>query len=294
MKRYRVGKCLVAAVLFYFSCVGVGGASEETGCVSAQCHSSMTNGQNVHPAGKGCVTCHLQKNVDHLAQEKDAFELQKFGVCIECHAVEERVETHPPVAAEDCLICHNPHGNMEEKLLRQVGIKLCLNCHRDLVEQDAAVIHGPIASGSCIACHEPHGADYDKLFPKNYSLKLFCMKLKLLYRSAGHRRKTASMEISSQIVSLSDLIGHQDVPVTHEETSLVNNRVCPVRAGTQLHHGLPGHLKFPGMGRHHGQFPPLTVTIQIAVCIYDHSRTDGSGIVSLHASVPVKAFPTPV
>jgi len=52
--------------------------------------------------------------------------------CLKCHADKRGpfVYEHPPVRVEGCGTCHNPHGSMNEKLLRRpVVFTVCLECH---------------------------------------------------------------------------------------------------------------------------------------------------------------------
>ena len=51
-------------------------------------------------------------------------------LCLSCHADIEgpHVYEHAPVT-EDCGICHDAHGTVADKLLKQTEPALCLNCH---------------------------------------------------------------------------------------------------------------------------------------------------------------------
>ena len=51
--------------------------------------------------------------------------------CFQCHSEKAGPfrQEHPPVA-EDCTICHTPHGSINDKLLKQSEPYLCLSCHK--------------------------------------------------------------------------------------------------------------------------------------------------------------------
>jgi DmsE family decaheme c-type cytochrome len=52
--------------------------------------------------------------------------------CLKCHTDKRGpfVFEHPPVRVEGCETCHNPHGSMNQKLLRRpVVFTVCLECH---------------------------------------------------------------------------------------------------------------------------------------------------------------------
>ncbi len=163
--------CLLFSLLFFFSLSGLSLASEETGCVSGECHGSFMDGK-VHPKNSGCEKCHQPTGEKHPGQDKGAFSLTD-PACYECHEFPDQLQIHPPVAADDCVVCHNPHGNSDNKWLLQTGIKLCLSCHQGIVQPEMTYLHEPIEKGTCLTCHDPHGSDHEKLLVKNYSLKLF-------------------------------------------------------------------------------------------------------------------------
>ena len=50
---------------------------------------------------------------------------------MKCHAEKAGpfAQEHPPVA-EDCMICHKPHGSINNNLLKQSQPFLCMTCHK--------------------------------------------------------------------------------------------------------------------------------------------------------------------
>jgi predicted CXXCH cytochrome family protein len=50
--------------------------------------------------------------------------------CAPCHGEQTRpVVFEHPALREGCVICHNPHGSLNRKLLTQSDPNLCLRCH---------------------------------------------------------------------------------------------------------------------------------------------------------------------
>lgn len=106
-------------------------ASEPNLCLT--CHKdvrSLLNRQAHHPIREGkvkCTDCHTPHggpgpkmiNADSVPD-----------LCYKCHT-EKRgpfAFEHPPVA-ENCLICHQPHGSNHESLLTSKPPRLCQDCH---------------------------------------------------------------------------------------------------------------------------------------------------------------------
>ncbi len=91
--------------------------------------------------------------------------------CFSCHQDKRGpfLWEHPP-AAEDCSLCHRPHGSVNERLLTARGPALCQQCH-------AAAFHPSVPYGSeglpggtanqnvlgknCLNCHsQVHGSNH--------------------------------------------------------------------------------------------------------------------------------------
>ncbi len=124
-----------------------------------------------HPVREGelvCSSCHDPhsgeggdlKAVPALAREK----------CTSCHADKRGpfFWEHAP-AAEDCMLCHEPHGSNNESLLKQRPPLLCQECHSQSghpsVRYDGLSVR-PFGSSryanikSCLSCHSQiHGSN---------------------------------------------------------------------------------------------------------------------------------------
>lgn len=137
-------------------------------CVTAECHSSLGDTANVHPAELLCDSCHVATGASHPGSGKGAF-TSVPGICLECHDnLAQKKSTHAPVREGNCMTCHNPHAGIP-KLLGKAREDMCRDCHQDLVEEGMTVKHEPFAENDCLACHQPHQSDFAKLLGKGYS-----------------------------------------------------------------------------------------------------------------------------
>lgn len=132
------------------------------------CHANKAQKSFVHlPVKKAeCLSCHKPSGQKHPKVKKGAFALTdggKAGLCAECH---ERKDTkkyvHPPVAAGDCLDCHDPHQSDNKFQLKGEGAALCYQCHEKST-LDRPFPHKPIEEGKCLSCHDPHQSDHKHL-----------------------------------------------------------------------------------------------------------------------------------
>ncbi|HKL25456.1 MAG TPA: GSU2203 family decaheme c-type cytochrome [Desulfuromonadales bacterium] len=95
------------------------------------CHQEQmakSNFPSHHPIKEGkmtCGDCHNPHAAEGLVTEQRVNDL-----CIECHTRYQGpfVFEHAPVA-EDCTICHDPHGTVADNLLVQNEPFICLQCH---------------------------------------------------------------------------------------------------------------------------------------------------------------------
>lgn len=128
------------------------------------CHPSKAEKKFTHlPVKKGeCLSCHKPSGQKHPRVKKGAFLLTdngKVGLCNECH---ERKDTkkyvHPPVAAGNCLDCHDAHQSDDKSQVKGAGAELCYKCHKKSMFE-RPFPHKPIAEGKCLDCHDPHQSD---------------------------------------------------------------------------------------------------------------------------------------
>jgi len=72
--------------------------------------------------------------------------------------------SHMPVreGKVTCSNCHNPHGSITEKLIREASVNdNCYKCH---AEKRGPMLweHAPVRE-NCLNCHNPHGSNYENL-----------------------------------------------------------------------------------------------------------------------------------
>jgi predicted CXXCH cytochrome family protein len=93
----------------------------------------------------------------------------KGNVCLKCHEnfksqIKNRY-VHPLMKNGECTGCHVTHTSAHKNLLKAAPSKLCYDCHKKILPENAASSHQIVLQGDCIKCHLPHGSD-NKLFLK--------------------------------------------------------------------------------------------------------------------------------
>lgn len=159
--RVRTGSFALPALAMLL-CVIAPGISVADGLACKQCHGNLNGDKVLHApsAGDECASCHVVvKGKQHPDQEQSVvFKDAGSKLCESCHEpLNTAKHVHGPVFSGECVLCHNPHGSANEKLLKKPGVALCLNCHEDKYKQK--FMHGPVADGNCLICHDPHQSD---------------------------------------------------------------------------------------------------------------------------------------
>lgn len=100
------------------------------------------------------------------AYSKDDFKLKpgaRGELCLRCHeTVKKTVKSsfvHPLVKKGDCTGCHVPHTSSHKNLLTTGTRKLCFNCHKEVLPENARSAHKIVVEGDCAKCHDVHGAN---------------------------------------------------------------------------------------------------------------------------------------
>ncbi len=144
------------------------GPREMEFCV--QCHGEVAADfalQYHHPVAEGtmrCTDCHdIHASARWGQLEGDD------ARCFECHQEVRGPFLFEHFALEEgCVVCHNPHGSVVEKLLVQADNGLCEQCHFDAnFPLIGAVDHtGFLSAGArCFDCHfEVHGSNTNENF----------------------------------------------------------------------------------------------------------------------------------
>lgn len=116
-----------------------------------------------HSADLPCAACHTV----HAVKDPVLAKASQPQVCFTCH-VEQRAQSsrrsrHPIKEGKvACGDCHNPHGSIGPKLLKQASVNdTCFTCH---TEKRGPFLweHAPVRD-DCTNCHTPHGSTQVRL-----------------------------------------------------------------------------------------------------------------------------------
>lgn len=128
-----------------------------------------------------CVQCHDPHGADIFkASHRTALGVRaQTGLarmnetCAECHREQARTFIFEHEALrEGCIVCHNPHGSIADKMLLQRDVNLCLKCHAQVNTASGEIFIGDIPHaarlrrGACwsAGCHTAvHGSNVDRM-----------------------------------------------------------------------------------------------------------------------------------
>jgi DmsE family decaheme c-type cytochrome len=144
-------------------------SAEEKNGICLACHQKGERtywAGSVHETrGLACVNCHtVMKNVGRKHNLKTVVEAE---TCYQCHKIQRaqvQYSSHMPIreGKVTCSNCHNPHGTVTEKLIREASVNdNCYKCH---AEKRGPMLfeHIPVRE-NCLNCHQPHGSNYENL-----------------------------------------------------------------------------------------------------------------------------------
>lgn len=142
---------------------------EERNGVCLACHQKGERNYwagSVHETrGVACTNCHsVMKDVSRKHNLKTEVEAE---TCYQCHKIKRaqmQYSSHMPIREGKltCSNCHNPHGSITEKLIREASVNdNCYKCH---AEKRGPYMweHAPVRE-SCLNCHQAHGSNYEYL-----------------------------------------------------------------------------------------------------------------------------------
>ncbi len=152
----------------------LGAAAEGVQQACLGCHAEVRATLHLpsrHPVAEGktaCTDCH---NPHGGLGEADLHQVSLNENCFSCHQ-EKRgpfLWEHPP-AAEDCSLCHRPHGSVHEHLLTVRGPAQCQQCHAAAFHPSSPYGAGGLPGGgananllgkNCLNCHsQVHGSNH--------------------------------------------------------------------------------------------------------------------------------------
>ncbi len=130
--------------------------------------SDSQRGSSTHEPGKDCYQCHMKQG--GWDQERLAEPLP--DLCYSCHTDYNAASgyLHGPIAAGDCVFCHDPHQTGYVHLQKAPQPKLCYQCHLpEDIESEAH--HQDLESRACTECHDPHIGSTRNLLKSNLETK---------------------------------------------------------------------------------------------------------------------------
>ncbi|MBI2821431.1 MAG: hypothetical protein HYX74_04350 [Acidobacteria bacterium] len=192
---------------------------EQRNAVCLRCHEKTGRlywrGSPHDSRNVACTDCHtIMKNISVRSQLTEAniasdsqlagtanvpdrAQLAKATVietCGRCH-IQQRAQlmrsSHMPLreGKMDCTSCHNPHGGVNDKLLKANSInETCYACH---AEKRGPFLweHAPVTE-SCMNCHEAHGSNHEKML--KVSKPRLCQQCHMVteHRTQPHTRES--------------------------------------------------------------------------------------------------------
>lgn len=83
-------------------------------------------------------------------------------LCFDCHenmdhsVTKPGISVHGPVAAGECLMCHNPHKSKYKHILSKPVPEVCFQCHNAV---QIELIEGHSRGQNCLKCHYGHSSE---------------------------------------------------------------------------------------------------------------------------------------
>ena len=142
-----------------------------------QCHLEVNAEFNLpqhHPVIEGhmnCVQCHDPHGGDIFKPAGGLAMARQNESCAQCHRDQTRPFVFEHAAMrEGCIVCHAPHGSINQKMLVVSDPNLCLRCHAQVQTVNKQIYIGNVNHtsrlqiGTCWAsgCHTAvHGSNVD-------------------------------------------------------------------------------------------------------------------------------------
>lgn len=152
--------------------LALAGSSPDQQCLD--CHTQVRAEIHLpsrHPIVEGKTSCTDCHNPHGSSSEASLNHVSLNDNCLSCHQDKRGpfLWEHPPVA-EDCGLCHRPHGSVQPRLLTARGPALCQQCHAAAFHPSLPYGAEGLAGGSanqnvlgknCMNCHsQVHGSNH--------------------------------------------------------------------------------------------------------------------------------------
>lgn len=154
-----------------------------------QCHLEVRASFQLphrHPVLEGkmsCADCHNPHvgmaikgggtNVQQALKGGGLAFMSQNETCFQCHASQRGPFVYEHEALrQGCVVCHSPHGSLNQRMLNERNATLCLKCHFQEQKQPGTIFIGDVnhssflQQGTCwsAGCHEePHGSNVTPL-----------------------------------------------------------------------------------------------------------------------------------
>jgi len=150
------------------------GREQAADMVCLECHAQVRSQLHLpsrHPIAEGKTSCTDCHNPHGGLGHADLRQVSLNDNCFSCHQDKRGpfLWEHPP-AAEDCALCHRPHGSVNEPLLTARGPALCQQCHAAAFHPSQPYGSEGLPGGSanqnmlgknCLNCHSQiHGSNH--------------------------------------------------------------------------------------------------------------------------------------
>jgi predicted CXXCH cytochrome family protein len=153
---------------------------QAAGVFCADCHTAhltATANPDLKPSRPiGALFSVPNRDAERNWLDNHLLRLNQPQLCFGCHKDIEaqfQLPVHHRVneGTVKCTDCHNPHGSVSEKQLRDGATESCTGCH---AEKKGPFVfeHAAIRGEGCTACHTPHGSVNTNLLKRRQQRQL--------------------------------------------------------------------------------------------------------------------------
>ncbi|MEI8062968.1 MAG: cytochrome c3 family protein [Verrucomicrobiota bacterium] len=119
-----------------------------------------------------CISCHNPHGED-INKPKGMMMARANDTCYQCHRQQAQPHVFEHQAMrEGCISCHSVHGSVNDKMLTERDVNLCIKCHAQINNTAGNLTilnrnHTDLNRGTCWSggCHTaPHGSNINAHF----------------------------------------------------------------------------------------------------------------------------------